>query len=184
MSSLIYSSSNFLVLQYLCYVSLIWNKTITLVFEIKGQFLIAFDYFVFLLSRNKEFISSYSNFLLPIKIEEEFVFKMEKENPLNPLQLTLLGFCFVFVLTGIVSNIAMILEFKQKDLKIRFNSLIILCAVFYLTTICTFILNVVAYYTQAPLAIFLFVDYIALYCSSFTMITISLERYLVLCKNK
>ena len=155
-----------------------------MVFEIKGQFLIAFDYFVFLLSRNKEFISSYSNFLLPIKIEEEFFFKMEKENPLNPLQLTLLGFCFVFVLTGIVSNIAMILEFKQKDLKIRFNALIILCAIFDLTTICTCILNIVAYFIEAPLAIFLFVDYTALYCSSFTMITISLERYLVLCKNK
>ena len=109
---------------------------------------------------------------------------MEEKNPLNPLQLTLLGICFVFVLIGIVSNIAMILNFKQKDLKIGFNSLIILCAIFDLTTICTFILNVMAFYIQAPLAIFLFVDYTALYCSSFTMITISLERYLVLCKNK
>ena len=119
-----------------------------------------------------------------IKIKKEFLFEMEEKNPLNPLQLTLLGICFVFVLIGIVSNIAMILNFKQKDLKIRFNSLIILCAIFDLTTICTFVLTVISYFTKAPVAIFLFVDDVAFNCSAFTMTTITLERYLVLCKNK
>ena len=109
---------------------------------------------------------------------------MEGKNPLNPLQLTLLGFCFVLGLAGIVSNIAMILNFKQKDLKIRFNSLIILCAVFDLITICTFVLTVMSYFIKAPVAIFLFVDDVAFNCSAFTMTTITLERYLVLCKNK
>ena len=109
---------------------------------------------------------------------------MEEKNPLNPLQLTLLGICFVFVLIGIVSNIAMILNFKQKDLKIRFNSLIILSAIFDLTTICTFVLTFISYITKAPVAIFLFVDDVAFNCSAFTMTTITLERYLVLCKNK
>ena len=55
------------------------------------------------------FISSYSNFLnllsqLKWKISD-YELKMEEKNPLNPLQLTLLGFCFVLGLAGIVSNI-------------------------------------------------------------------------------
>ena len=124
------------------------------------------------------FISSYSNFLnllsqLKWKISD-YELKMEENNPLNPVQLTLLGFCFVFVLVGIVSNIAMILNFKKKDLTIRFNSLIILCAVFDLITICTFVLTVMSYFIKAPVAIFLFVDDVAFNCSAFTMTTITL----------
>ena len=109
---------------------------------------------------------------------------MEENNPLDPLQLTLLGFCFVFVLVGIVSNIAMILNFKKKDLTIRFNSLIILCAVFDLITICTFALTTSSYFIKGPVVIFLFVFNLAFNCSVLTMTTITLERYLVLCKNK
>ena len=134
------------------------------------------------------FISSYSNFLnllsqLKWKISD-FELKMEENNPLDPLQLTLTGFCSVFVLVDIVSNIAMILNFKQKDLKIRFNSLIILCAVFDLISICTFTLPPMSYFIKAHAAIFSFVFNVGFNCSAFTMITISLERYLVLCKNK
>ena len=130
--------------------------------------------------------SKFPNLLSKLKriVSADFELKMEGENPLNPLQLTLTGFCFVFVLVGIVSNIAMILNFKQKDLTIRFNSLIILCAVFDLITICTFALTTSSYFIKGPVVIFLFVFNVAFNCSALTMTTIALERYLVLCKNK
>ena len=105
-------------------------------------------------------------------------------NPLNVLQIALGVFCFAFALIGIVSNIALILTFKQKDLKIRFNCLIILRAVFDLITIFCYLVTALMYFIGFTWQLSWFVCACAFNCSALTMTNIALERYLVLCKNK
>ena len=105
-------------------------------------------------------------------------------NPLTVLQIALGVFCFAFALIGIVSNIAMILIFKQKDLKIRFNCLIILRAVFDLITIICYLMTAMLYFIGSTGPFCWFVCACAFNCSAFTMTNIALERYLVLCKEK
>ena len=115
-----------------------------------------------------------------------------EETSFNAVQWIMFVICLAFALVGIVSNIALILTLKQKDMKIRFNCLMILRAVFDLTTCFTFILAAISYFVfheqdehnHVLESIPLFLDSIAFNCSAFTMITIALERYLVLCKNK
>ena len=114
-----------------------------------------------------------------------------EETSFNAAQWIMFVICLAFALVGIVSNIALILTLKQKDMKIRFNCLMILRAVFDLTTFFTFILAAISYFVfheqvdnHVLESIPLFLDSVAFNCSAFTMITIALERYLVLCKNK
>ena len=118
----------------------------------------------------------------------------EEPSSLNTAQWVMSVICLAYALVGIVSNIALILTLKQKDMKIRFNCLMILRAVFDLTTCFTFILAAISYFVfheqdehnqnHVLESIPLFLDSIAFNCSAFTMITIALERYLVLCKDK
>ena len=114
-----------------------------------------------------------------------------EETSFNAAQWIMFVICLAFALVGIVSNIALILTLKQKDMKIRFNCLMILRAVFDLTTFFTFILAAISYFVfheqddhNVLESIPLFLDSIAFHCSTFTMITIALKRYRVLGKEK
>ena len=105
-------------------------------------------------------------------------------NPLNVLQIALGVFCFAFAFIGIVSNIVMIHIFIQKNAMHRFNSLIILHAVFDLITIFCYLMTAILYFIGYTGPYSWFVCACAFNCSAFTMTNIALERYLVLCKDK
>ena len=112
------------------------------------------------------------------------IMESSESNSFNVLQIALMVLCFIFALIGVFSNIAMIHIFKQKDLKVRFNCLIIVRAVFDLITICCFLFTGLMYLIKVEMAPWMFLCACAFNCSAFTMTTIALERYLVLCKNK
>ena len=102
---------------------------------------------------------------------------------LGTVQKAGLGIFFTFALIGIVSNTAMIQVYKKKDLKVRFNCLMLALAVFDLLTILLFILTAILQVVIGPNAILLFVDGASFLCSAYTMTLIALERYLALCRN-
>ena len=102
---------------------------------------------------------------------------------LGTVQKAGLGIFFTFALIGIVSNTAMIQVYKKKDLKVRFNCLMLALAVFDLLTILLFILTAILQVAIGPNAILLFVDGASFLCSAYTMTLIALERYLALCRN-
>ena len=204
-------SSNFFVYKYL-----LWKERRTLeksefyvnmettilwkCFRNKRLLLKDIEHFVFLLSGRNAVITCIFNsipeiirkyrkshfFLLNLK------FKMnnttEEPSSLNTAQWVMSVICLAYALIGIVSNIVFILTLKQKDTKIRFNCLMILRAMFDLTTFFTFICNAISYIAihehNVLESMILFLDSVAFNCSAFTMITIALERYLVLCMNK
>ena len=102
---------------------------------------------------------------------------------LGTVQKAGLGIFFTFALIGIASNTAMIQVYKKKDLKVRFNCLMLSLAVFDLLTILLFILTAILQVAVGPNAILLFVDGASFLCSAYTMTLIALERYLALCRN-
>ena len=102
---------------------------------------------------------------------------------LGTVQKAGLGIFFTFALIGIVSNTAMIQVYKKKDLKVRFNCLMLALAVFDLLTILLFILTAILQVAIGPNAILVFVDGASFLCSAYTMTLIDLERYLALCRN-
>ena len=77
---------------------------------------------------------------------------------LGTVQKAGLGIFFTFALIGIASNTAMIQVYKKKDLKVRFNCLMLSLAVFDLLTILLFILTAILQVAVGPNAILLFVD--------------------------
>ena len=99
-----------------------------------------------------------------------------------------MGLHWTFFMLGLIGNIALIVIFSKKDLKLRFNGLIITLAVFdlvymtiQLTVSMIFYLNLqldskkvltMVVLTQVPFS-----------CSAFTAIAISLEQYLMICYN-
>ena len=107
----------------------------------------------------------------------------EEKLGLGTVQKAGLGIFFTFALIGIVSNTAMIQVYKKKDLKVRFNCLMLALAVFDLLTILLFILTAILQVVIGPNAILLFVDGASFLCSAYTMTLIALERYLALCRN-
>ena len=107
----------------------------------------------------------------------------EEKLGLGTVQKAGLGIFFTFALIGIVSNTAMIQVYKKKDLKVRFNCLMLALAVFDLLTILLFILTTILQVAIGPNAILLFVDGASFLCSAYTMTLIALERYLALCRN-
>ena len=107
-----------------------------------------------------------------------------ENDSLNTPQLILTSLCFVFDLVGIISNIALIYIFKQKDLKVRFNCLMIFRAMFDLARLISFIVNAIMIIFEVPVVVVVFLDGVAYNCSAYTMITIALERYRIICKQK
>jgi len=92
----------------------------------------------------------------------------------------------LLTILGTFCNIALILIFKQKDLKSTFNSLMILQATFDLSYIWIFGLNALIYAMELEQIITstLFMVGWAWNCCAFTKMAISMERFLVLCKNR
>ena len=98
----------------------------------------------------------------------------------------ILASCFcLFALIGIVSNLALLLIYKKKDLSIRFNCLMLLLATFDMVTMFMYLLTLILAVLIGPdeLDILLYFDSCCISCSVYTITTIALERFLVLCKQ-
>ena len=89
---------------------------------------------------------------------------------------------------GLIGNIALIVIFSKKDLKLRFNGLIIILAVFDLVYMTTRLTWSMIFYLDLQLDSEKYLTMVALTevafsCSAFTAIAISLERYILICHN-
>ena len=98
-----------------------------------------------------------------------------------------IGIQWTIFTLGLIGNIALIVIFSKKDLKLRFNGLIIGLAVFdlvYMTTRLTWSMidyNYLNYYKLTMVVQNL--SQVAFSCSAYTAIAISLERYILICHN-
>ena len=98
-----------------------------------------------------------------------------------------IGIQWAIFTLGLIGNIALIVIFSKKDLKLRFNGLIIILAVFdlvYMTTRLTWSMidyNYLNYYKLTMVVQNL--SQVAFSCSAWTAIAISLERYILICHN-
>ena len=93
-----------------------------------------------------------------------------------------LGIFFSLALIGIISNIALIVIYKQKDLKVRFNCLMLSLAVFDLMTILAFALTAIVELAVGTNTVLPFLSGALLNCSAYTMTAIAIEQYLLLCR--
>ena len=101
-----------------------------------------------------------------------------------------IGLQWTIFTLGLIGNIALIVIFSKKDLKLRFNGLIIKLAVFdlvYVTTQLT--LSMINYLDIKDTAyidirsILGAMNEVAFSCSALTAVAISFERYALICHN-
>ena len=97
-------------------------------------------------------------------------------------------FAALIWISGLIGNIKLILLYRKKDLKIRFNCLMLVLASFDLS----YLLSVIFLLTSSKFGggdsdIYMISGFV-MHCnfkgSVFTTLAISIERYLVFCKNK
>ena len=85
-----------------------------------------------------------------------------------------------------IGNILLVITYRKKDLRIRFNGLMMTLAIFDFLYIGICFRNIVCLYfkSYAYLQLFYALEFFLFYCSVYTVMMICLERYLLLCKNK
>ena len=100
-----------------------------------------------------------------------------------------IGAQWIPVVFGLIGNVALIAIFRKKDLRLRFNSLMLTLAIFDLIYLCMQITQSMAMYLKSfgpyrPLVDKMDVfSNTAFSLSSFTAIAISIERYCKVCRN-
>ena len=99
-----------------------------------------------------------------------------------------IGIQWTIFALGFIGNIALIVIFSKKDLKLRFNGLIIALAVFDLVYMTTRLTKSMIEYLRLPLdyeksLTVVVLTQVAFSCSAYTAIAISLERYILICHN-
>ena len=99
-----------------------------------------------------------------------------------------IGIQWTIFTLGFIGNIALIVIFSKKDLKLRFNGLIITLAVFDLVYMTTRLTWSMIFYLDLQLdsekyLTMVVLTEVAFSCSAFTAIAISLERYILICHN-
>ena len=100
-----------------------------------------------------------------------------------------IGLHWAIFTLGLIGNIALIVIFSKKDLKLRFDSLIITLAVFDLVYMTTQLTISMIFYSNLNLELYsekrilVILKKVAFSCSAFTAIAISLERYLLIRYN-
>ena len=96
-----------------------------------------------------------------------------------------IGAQWIPVVFGLIGNVALIAIFRKKDLRLRFNSLMLTLAIFDLIYLCMQITQSMAMYLKEwklvhKMEVF---SNTAFSLSSFTAIAISIERYCKVCRN-
>ena len=96
-----------------------------------------------------------------------------------------IGIQWTIFTLGFIGNIALIVIFSKKDLKLKFNGLIITLAVFDLVYMITQMTQSMLFYlSERDYAYGLTgLTHVAFSCSAFTAIAISLERYILISHN-
>ena len=109
---------------------------------------------------------------------------VDQESGIGTLEMVFAGILVSFAVAGIAGNIAMVITYKKKNLKIRFDCLMLLLAIvdlmFLLLLINTLVLAVIL--GNIPWLFFLVECVFS--GSVYTTTVISLERYLLLCRDK
>ena len=94
----------------------------------------------------------------------------------------------ILALVGIASNIKLIRIFLRKNWSAPFNCLMVLQALFDLSYILVFTFNLALYVVpnipEPHQSIIMFLSDCVYNCCAYTRVAITIERYLVICKNK
>ena len=94
-----------------------------------------------------------------------------------------IGIQWTIFTLGFIGNIALIVIFSKKDLKLRFNGLIISLAVFDLVYMTTRLMRSYLRLDSEIRLTVVVLTQVAFSCSAYTAIAISLERYILICHN-
>ena len=105
------------------------------------------------------------------------------ENGLDSSQMFFAGILVVLAAFGIGGNIALIRNYKAKNLKVRFNCLMLFLAICDLTYLISIIVVLIVVETVGEVHFLHWLCEVFFACSVYTTTAITLERYLVFCKD-
>ena len=108
----------------------------------------------------------------------------DQANGFGTVEMIFAGILVSFACVGIVGNIIMINTYKKKNLEIRFDCLMLLLAIIDLLFL-TLLVTTLVLAVQIGNTPWLFFAVECVFSGSvYTITTISMERYLLLCRNK
>ena len=105
------------------------------------------------------------------------------KNGLDSNQMFFAGILVVLAAFGIGGNIALIRNYLAKNLKVRFNCLMLFLAICDLTYLISIIVVLIVVETVGEVHFLHWLCEVFFACSVYTTTAITLERYLVFCKN-
>ena len=105
------------------------------------------------------------------------------ENGLDSSQMFFAGILVVLAAFGIGGNIALIRNYKAKNLKVRFNCLMLFLAICDLTYLISIMVVLIAFEIVGEVHFLHWLCEVFFACSVYTTTAITLERYLVFCKD-
>ena len=105
------------------------------------------------------------------------------KNGLDSSQMFFAGILVVLAAFGIGGNIALIHNYKATNLKVRFNCLMLFLAICDLTYLISIIVVLIVVETVGEVHFLHWLCEVFFACSVYTTTAITLERYLVFCKD-
>ena len=107
----------------------------------------------------------------------------QEQEGLDSTQMFFAGILVVFAAFGIGGNIALIRNYKAKNLKVRFNCLMLFLAICDLSFLIIIILALIAVEIVGEVHFLHWLCEVFFACSVYTTTAITLERYVVFCKD-
>ena len=107
----------------------------------------------------------------------------QEQEGLDSTQMFFAGILVVFAAFGIGGNIALIRNYKAKNLKVRFNCLMLFLAICDLSFLIIIILALIVVEIIGEVHFLHWLCEVAFSCSVYSTTAITLERYLVFCKD-
>ena len=107
----------------------------------------------------------------------------QEQEGLDSTQMFFAGILVVFAAFGIGGNIALIRNYKTKNLKVRFNCLMLFLAICDLTYLISIMVVLIVVETVGEVHFLHWLCEVFFCCSVYTTTAITLERYLVFCKD-
>ena len=115
---------------------------------------------------------------------------MDHEENILILVYVIAGFSALLGLLGIIGNIGLIVVYRKKPLKVRFNALMLTLAIFdliFILTVPAVAISIISIFVSDlfwPLHITYYFNQVAFSGSILTTIAVAAERYLMVCKGK